>query len=191
MHYFMFLGQGKSTFREYLTQWTLLKLTIVEVNLLSFVLSIYIILHVLHIAITFFVALTLVLWTQFGQIKSILSIRLESLSSKLLERILRHHTRNVVFVLQLNNHYSKMLVGFLLIALPLNINLVHSLTKWNTIRQSPVLVLFFVYIFVIQILGVFGIHLVCALYTRKIHNYVPKVSCYLSSNFIIIFFTIH
>ena len=92
-----------------------------------------------------------------------------------IKRFMQNHSMVVVDILEMNKLISRVLFAYIIGNLPLNIFLVTSNQYSNIGRGNKLLVVFCALMIFQQMIGLIFLHLICALYTKKIHLHSKRL----------------
>lgn len=145
------------------------KIMLFQFNIMFFNVGLIIFAHSCIIVATLFFVSTKVIFIKLNQLTNL--VESQTMNDKInfyLPRYIRDHTRTLVLIQSSNGFYGKAFLIYLVVNFPFNVFLVMSIIL---MRDLPPVKLFFVYIMALQqIIFIFGIHLMCALYSLKMHQ---------------------
>ncbi|XP_075676910.1 uncharacterized protein LOC142645168 [Dermatophagoides pteronyssinus] len=153
----------------------LLRITLFLVNCWKISAFAYFMFKILSIVNVLLVLFTYITFIKFNQIKLMMADwggRYRYRHSRLLWRSLIEHSRLFILVCQMNRIYLPILVATILATMPSSIYLIGTLMLQSQDRPFiQKLCIFF--IILQQWIGLFGCHIICAMYTKKIHKSGP------------------
>ncbi|KAH9526224.1 uncharacterized protein LOC142597773 [Dermatophagoides farinae] len=135
----------------------------------------YFMFNVLIIVNILLVLFTYITFIKFSQIKSMLADwckRYRYQHSRILWRFMIEHSRVFIIVCQMNRIYLPILVATILVSMPSSIYLIGTLFIKS--QDRPFLQKLIIFFMILQQwIGLFGCHVICAFYTKKIHQSGP------------------
>ena len=154
---------------------SIVKLLLLELNYFFFILVVILTAHPLIIVAILFLTFTIIFFCKLDQIEvQFRKSQPQNLTYCKLQAMLHHYRTLVLMILKLNSTYSKLMVIYLVALLPLNLEVCGNLLLTESDSIFTINFAFLILFIYQQFAGIFGFHLLCAIFTQKIHRSVPK-----------------
>lgn len=148
------------------------KILFAEFNLLTFDIALGLDAHCYINMMMVFVAYTIVFFVKLNQANYVLDLALKRWRLGYVAYFMHHHTNTFRDVLEFNSRYNKQLLVYALATLPMNVFLISNTIRNSNMGQTnSILSILSLLVVLQQLIVILILHLICALYTKKIHQH--------------------